>query len=76
MVAVAFELQYAVHHVLQHFRPGDGTVFGDVADQHHRHALGLGEAHELTGAFAHLAHAAGAGVQHGGVQRLYAVDHH
>ena len=33
MAAVAFEIQHGVHHVLQHARPGDGALLGDVADQ-------------------------------------------
>ena len=36
VAAVAFEIQHRVHHVLQHARPGERAVLGDVADQHQR----------------------------------------
>ena len=38
----------------QQARPGDGTLFRDVADDEHRHARPLGQKHELAGHFLHL----------------------
>ena len=42
--ALALERQHRVDHVLDHARPGDLAVLGDVADQDHRRAARLGEA--------------------------------
>ena len=43
IMAVAFELQHAVHDVLQHLRSGDASLFCDVADEQNGHPLLLGE---------------------------------
>ena len=43
IMAVAFELQHAVHNVLQHLRSGDASLFCDVSDKQNGHPLLLGE---------------------------------
>ena len=59
VVAVALEVQHRVDHVLEHARPGDRTVLGDVTDDERRDAEVLGDAHQPRRARAHLADAAG-----------------
>ena len=76
MAAIAFEIQHRVDHVLQHARPGDGAVLGDVADQHQGEAGGLGQADQLERGGADLGDGAGRaldGVQPHGLDRI---DHH
>lgn len=33
MIAIAFELQQRIDHVLEHFGPGEIAFFGDMADE-------------------------------------------
>ena len=73
---VALEGQHGIHHVLQHPRPGQRAVLGDMADEHDDDAALLGEAHQLRRRFAHLAHGAGRAGQLLGVHGLNGVDHH
>ena len=54
MAAVAFETQHGIDHVLQHSRPGDTALLGNVADQHQREVAGLGQADQLERRRAHL----------------------
>ena len=55
---IAFEVQDGVDHVLEHARPCERTLLGDVPDQQGRNVARLREARELCGAFANLAHGA------------------
>ena len=51
---IALEIQHRVDHVFEHARPGDLPFLGDVTDQQHRGAAGLGEAHQFRRALAQL----------------------
>ena len=73
-VAVALELQHGVDQVLEHPRPGDRAVLGDVADQHDGDVVAFGQPQQAVGRFAHLGDAARRRRQVGGVQRLHRVD--
>ena len=42
---VALKVQHAVHHMLQHLRPGDSALFIDVADHKHRDILAFRQLH-------------------------------
>ena len=55
VAALALEAEHRVDHMLEHARPGDRAVLGDVADQHHRGAALLGEADQLLRRGADLA---------------------
>ena len=46
VVAIALELQHGVDDVLEHARPGEAAVLGDVADQHDRDVALLGHVDE------------------------------
>ncbi len=72
--ALALEVQHRVHHVLQHPRPGDGALFGDVAHHEGGHAGLLGPGHQAPGALAHLPHAARRAAQLGEEHGLDGVD--
>ena len=71
---LALEVEHRVDHVLQHPRPGDGALAGDMADQEQDGAAGLGEAHQPRGALAYLGDRAGGRLQGLGVDRLDRVD--
>ena len=73
-VRVALEIQHRVDDVLEHARPGQRAVLGDMADEHHAGAADLGMARELRRAFAHLRHRARRRGQLLGVQRLDRID--
>ncbi len=45
--------------MLEQLGPGDRALLGDVADQHHRHAAGLGEVLETGRHLTHLTHRTG-----------------
>jgi hypothetical protein len=75
VVAVALELEHAVDQVLQHARPCDGPVLGDVTDEDRRDAGLLCDPEQPRRGFAHLADRARRGAELGRVQRLHRVDH-
>ena len=58
-LALALELEDAVHEVLEHARPGERALLGHVAHEQHRDAALLGDAHQPAGDLADLAHRAG-----------------
>src|SRR5437899_3709808 len=58
VVTLAFEVEHGVDDVLQHARPGDGALLVHVTDQEDRDVAALGEQHQASGAFPHLADAA------------------
>ena len=74
MAAIAFEIQHGVHHVLDHLRPSDLAVFGDVTDKQQRAARSLGVADESLCGGADLAHGTGCGLDCLGPKRLDRVD--
>src|SRR5699024_2532413 len=51
---LGFEIEHGVDHVLEHARPGDDALLGDVADQNQRRAGGLGVTHQHGGGLAQL----------------------
>ena len=74
-LALALELEHAVHEVLEHARAGERALLGHVAHEHRRDAALLGHPHEPPGHLAHLADRAGRADQLARVQRLHRVDH-
>ena len=58
-LALALELQHAVDRVLEHPRPRERTVLGDVPDEDHRRVALARESLEPRGHLAHLSDAAG-----------------
>ena len=73
-LALALELQHAVDEVLEHARPGERALLGDVADEQDRGARLLRHPGDAAGDLAHLADRAGRAGQLGRVQRLHGVD--
>ncbi len=71
--AVTLEVQHDVDEVLQRPRTGDGAVLGDVADEQHGDAGGLGRHRECGGDGADLGDAAGDAVDLGGRHGLHRV---
>ena len=51
---LALEVEHRVDDVLERLRAGDAAALGDVADDEHRGAALLREAHQPRGALAHL----------------------
>ena len=74
VVALPFEVQHRVHHVLEHLGTGQAAVLGDVADQHRRQVLSLGGEEQLRGRLADLADRARGRRQLRGVHGLDRVD--
>ncbi len=74
MAAFAFEVEYAIDHVLDDARACDLPVLGDMADQNDRRVVALREADEILRGGAHLAHGAGCGFEHVGPHGLDRVD--
>jgi hypothetical protein len=71
---LALEIEHGVDHVLQHPRPGQRALLGDMADQEHGGVGELGVAHQLRGALAHLRDGARGRGQGIGEQGLDGVD--
>ena len=74
VAALALEAQHRVDHMLEHARAGDGAVLGDVADEHDRGAMLLGEAHQLLRRGADLADRARRAFDQVGVHGLDGID--
>ena len=74
VVALTFELQHRVDHVLEDSRSGEATLFGDVTHQDDRHVASLGFHHQLVRASAYLHNAAGSRTEFGIDECLDAVD--
>ena len=72
---IALEIEHRVHDVLQHARPGDRALLGDVADDEERGAALLRVARELRGAFAQLRDRPGRRLQRLGPERLDRIHH-
>ena len=70
---LALEVEDGIHDMLQHARPGDGAVLGDVAGDEDGGLGLLGPAHQPEGALAHLGDAAGRGIQLGQKNGLYGI---
>ena len=58
-VRVPFEIEHHVHDVLQHPWARDVAALGDVPDDEHGHAGGLGGVQQRGGALPHLRHRPG-----------------
>ncbi len=74
-VRVALEIEHGVDDVLQHARPGERAVLGDVADEHDRRPARLGGARQLRRALAHLRDRAGRRRERLAVDGLDRIDH-
>ena len=74
-LALALELQHAVDQVLEHARPGQRPLLGDVANQEHRDLQAFGDLPDLLGRLANLGDRSGRRAELRRVQRLYRVDH-
>jgi hypothetical protein len=74
VVALTLEREHGVDQVLEHARPGERALLGDVPDQHRAHRALLGEAHQPVGALAHLRHRPGCRTEVGVEHRLDGVD--
>ena len=55
-VAIGFKIQHGIDHVFQHPRTGNGSVFGDMADQNDRDFALFGHPHQLRRGFFDLRH--------------------
>ena len=71
---LAFEIEHRVDDVLERLRTGDVAVLGDVADQERRDVVALRGEQELRRRFAHLADAAGRGLELQREHRLHGID--
>ena len=67
---LALKIKHAVHHVLEHLRPGDSTLLVDMSDDTDGHTAALGQLHERHGAVLDLTDAAGRGGAFGVIERL------
>ncbi len=74
-VFVALELQHHVDQVLQHARPGDLPVLGDVTHEHGGDSALLGDRHDGGGDRPHLGHATRHAVRARGRERLHRIEH-
>ena len=73
-MAVAFELQHAVHDVLQHLRACDTPLLRDVSDEQNGHSLVFGELQQGGRALTDLRYAAGRAFYRLGVHGLHRID--
>ena len=73
-MTVAFEAEHRVDDVLEHPRPGEVAIFGDMADEDDRDAATLRLRHQTMRASAYLHDAAGWRAELGIGHRLDAVD--
>ena len=71
-----FEIEDGVDDMLERLRARDAAALGDVSDEHHRRSRFLGEAHEPSGALAHLADVAGRAFELFGIGGLHRVEQH
>ena len=74
MVAISFEIQHGVDHVLDHLRAGNLTILGHVSDQQQGTARGLGMPDEGMSGRTYLAHGAGRGFDGLGPKSLNGID--
>ena len=76
MAPLALEVDHGIHHVLEHARPGDLPLLGDVADQHDGGPGRLGVADHRLRRGAHLGDRAGGRIGEIGPQRLDGIEDH
>src|SRR5439155_23344614 len=74
VVALALEIEDGVDDVLERFRAGEAAVFGDMTDEKRRDVLPLRRKQQLRRGLAHLADAAGRGLELQREDRLHRVD--
>jgi len=70
-MALAFEVQHRIDHVLERLRAGKAAVLGDVADEEGRDVLPFGHEQQLRCRFAHLPDAARGRLELEGKDRLH-----
>ena len=70
-----FEAEHGIDHMLEHARPGDRSVLGDMTDQHHRGAAFLGEPDQFLRRGAYLADGARRAFDQVRMHRLDRIDH-
>ncbi|MNN10635.1 hypothetical protein D3C81_1235650 [compost metagenome] len=58
-IGLALEIEHGIDHVLQHPRPSQRALLGDVADQEDRRAALLGITHQQRRTLTYLGHATG-----------------
>lgn len=75
-VAVALEVHHGVDGVLQHPRPGQAAVLGDMADQHDGGTAAPGDRHQGVGGLTHLGDRAGHAADPVVIERVDRVDDH
>ncbi|MNE43271.1 hypothetical protein D3C80_1374390 [compost metagenome] len=59
MMPFPLKIQYTVHHMLKHPGAGNGTLLGNMANQHCRNSADFGNAHKPCCTLPYLCHAAG-----------------
>src|SRR5581483_10799293 len=74
MVALAFEVENRVDHVLERFRTSEAAVLGDMADEQRRHVLTFGGEQELRRRLTHLSDTARRRLQLQRKNRLHGID--
>ena len=75
VMAVAFEFNHRVDYVLEHSRPGEGALFGDMAHKDQGNPFGLGDIEKFVGALPHLGHRSRRRTDLGIVHGLNRIDH-
>ena len=71
---LAFKVQHYIDQVLQHARPGNVAVFGDVADQQNRNTGGFRQRGQRGRDRAGLRHATRNPLHAGGLHSLHGID--
>ena len=74
VMALAFEIQNGIDDVLERFRAGNRSVFGDVADQEDGDRAVLCQQQELMSDFPHLRNRSGRRLDQRGENRLDGID--
>ena len=74
LLALAFEIQHGINHVLKHLRTGNSPLFVDMANQQNRNTVSLSAVDQCHGVFADLGHTPWGGGQSVTVKGLDRVD--
>jgi hypothetical protein len=74
VMPLAFEIQHGVDHMLERLGAGNVAVFRDVADEERRDVVAFRGKQKLRRRFAHLANAAGRGLELQRENGLHRVD--
>jgi hypothetical protein len=73
-IEITFEVENDIDRVLEQFGPGDASVLGHVADEHHRHSRLLGGVNQAGRALPDLGDPTGGTAHLPGLDRLHRVD--